>query len=90
MRPRLVLKTSAEVSGIRESCRLAVRVLGEVRGALAAGMSTAELDRLAAARIREAGGEPAAAPGFPGSICLSVNEVAAHGTLGLSPEAGTP
>jgi methionyl aminopeptidase len=80
MRPRVVLKTSAEVSGIRESCRLAVRVLGEVRGALAAGMSTAELDRLAAARIREAGGEPAAAPGFPGSICLSVNEVAAHGT----------
>ncbi|OHD28444.1 MAG: hypothetical protein A2064_00265 [Spirochaetes bacterium GWB1_66_5] len=56
MRPRLVLKTSAEVSGIRESCQLAVRVLGEVRGALAAGVSTAELDRLAAARIREAGG----------------------------------
>jgi hypothetical protein len=33
MRPRVVLKTSAEVSAIRESCRLAVRVLGAVRGA---------------------------------------------------------
>jgi methionyl aminopeptidase len=79
MRPRLVLRTSAEVAGIRESCRLAVRVLAAVRGALAAGVSTAELDRLAAERIREAGGEPAAAEDFPGSICLSVNEVAAHG-----------
>jgi methionyl aminopeptidase len=43
-------------------------------------VSTAELDRLAASRIREAGAEPAADAGFPGSICLSVNEVAAHGT----------
>jgi methionyl aminopeptidase len=79
MRPRIVLKTSAEVAGIRESCRLAVRVLAAVREALAPGVSTAELERLAARRIREAGGEPALTPGFPGSICLSVNEVAAHG-----------
>ncbi len=82
MKPRIVLKTSTEVNGIRESCRLAVRVLEAVRAALAPGVSTAELDRLAAARIREAGAEPALAQGFPGSLCLSVNEVAAHGIPG--------
>jgi methionyl aminopeptidase len=80
MRPRIVLKTSAEVAAIRASCRLAVEVLRAVRAALAPGVSTRELDLLAARRIREAGAEPALAPGFPGSICLSVNEVAAHGT----------
>jgi methionyl aminopeptidase len=84
MTPGIVLKTSAEVAGIRESCRLAVRVLAAVGAAVAPGVSTAELDRLAAARVRVAGGEPAAAPGFPGSICLSVNEVAAHGVPGGS------
>jgi len=82
MRPGIVLKTSADVAGIRESCRLAVQVLAEVRAAVAPGVSTAELDRLAAAIIRQAGGEPAPTPGFPGSICLSVNEVAAHGVPG--------
>ncbi len=82
MKPGIVLKTSAEVAGIRESCRLAVRVLAAVRAAVAPGVSTAELDLLAAARIREAGARPAPAPGFPGSICLSVNEVAAHGVPG--------
>ena len=82
MKPGIVLKTSAEVAGIRESCRLAVRVLEALRAAVLPGVSTAELDCLAAALIREAGGEPAPAPGFPGSICLSVNEVAAHGVPG--------
>jgi methionyl aminopeptidase len=82
MNPGIVLKTSAEVARIRESCRLAARVLAAVRAAVVPGVSTAELDRLAAARIREGGGVPAPAPGFPGSICLSVNEVAAHGVPG--------
>ncbi len=82
MKPGIVLKTSAEVAGIRESCRLAVRVLAAVRAAVAPGVTTAELDRLAAELIREAGAEPAPTPGFPGAICLSVNEVAAHGVPG--------
>ena len=79
MKSRIVLKTSADVAGIRKSCRLAVRVLGAVRRALTPGVSTLELDRVAAECIRRAGAEPAPAPGFPGSICLSVNETAAHG-----------
>jgi methionyl aminopeptidase len=79
MKPRIVLKTAAEVAGIRASCRLAVHVLGVVRESIAPGVSTRELDRLAAEAIRAAGAEPALDPRFPGSICLSVNEVAAHG-----------
>ena len=79
MKAHIVLKSAAEVAAIRASCRLAIEILRAVRAALAPGVSTRELDRLAGERIREAGGEPALAPGFPGNICLSVNEVAAHG-----------
>ena len=73
------LKTSAEVEAIRASCRLAVGVLAAVRENLQPGITTRELDRIAAERIQAGGAEPAVAPGFPGSICLSVNAVAAHG-----------
>jgi methionyl aminopeptidase len=64
---------------IRRSCRLAVEVLGALAARLEPGVSTAELDRLAAQLIREGGAEPAVDGRFPGSVCLSVNEVAAHG-----------
>jgi methionyl aminopeptidase len=64
---------------IRRSCRLAAEVLQALGARLEPGVSTAELDRLAAQRIREGGAEPAVDGRFPGSICLSVNEVAAHG-----------
>jgi methionyl aminopeptidase len=77
--PRIVLKTSEEVAGIRASCRAAAEVLRAVGESVAEGVSTRELDRLAARRIRELGAEPAVDRRFPGSLCLSVNEVAAHG-----------
>jgi methionyl aminopeptidase len=77
--PDIELKTSAEVAMIRRSCRLAAEVLEVLAARLDPGVSTEELDRLAAERIRKAGAEPAVDGRFPGSICLSVNEVAAHG-----------
>lgn len=64
---------------IRRSCRLAVEVLAALEARLEPGVSTEELDRLAAERIRRGGAEPAVDLQFPGSVCLSVNEVAAHG-----------
>jgi len=78
-RPLPILKTSTEVAALRASCRLALAVLEEVRARLRPGVSTRELDLAAAARMRSGGAEPALDPRFPGSICLSVNEVAAHG-----------
>jgi methionyl aminopeptidase len=77
--PDISLKTSVEVAMIRRSCRLAADVLEALAARLEPGISTAELDRLAAERIREGGAEPAVDGLFPGSVCLSVNEVAAHG-----------
>jgi methionyl aminopeptidase len=79
LEPDIPLKTSAEVARIRRSCRLAAEVLSAIAARIGPGVSTEELDRLAAERIRASGAEPAVTGCFPGNVCLSVNEVAAHG-----------
>jgi methionyl aminopeptidase len=88
MEPDIPLKTSKEVAGIRNSCRIAAEILRSVAAHLKGGISTRELDRIAAALMRQFGVQPGVAPGFPGSICVSVNDVAAHGVPGREKLAG--
>jgi methionyl aminopeptidase len=73
------LKTSDEVEHIRRSCQIAAEILHSVAGHIEASISTQELDRIAAALMRQYGVQSGVAAGFPGAICVSVNEVAAHG-----------
>jgi methionyl aminopeptidase len=82
MDPDIPLKTSDDVEGIRKSCRIASQVLGSVGAHVARGISARELNRIAAALMRQFGVEAGVAQGFPGSICVSVNDVAAHGIPG--------
>lgn len=69
---------------MRRAGRIAARVIHEVARAVAPGVSTGELDRLAASRIREAGGVPSFKDyrGYPGSICTSVDDEVVHGIPG--------
>jgi methionyl aminopeptidase len=82
MEPNIPLKTSNEVNGIRASCRIAAEILRSVGAHIEAGISARELDRIAAALMRQYGVQAGVAPGFPGSICVSLNDVAAHGVPG--------
>lgn len=77
----IALKTEAELGVVAENARLLARILGEVAGRVRPGVATAELDRLAEARIRAAGAEPAfkGYRGFPATLCVSVNEEIVHG-----------
>lgn len=79
MIPDIPLKTSDEVAHIHKSCRIAAAVLRSTGSHVQEGVSTRALDRIAAGLMRHYGAESGVAPGFPGSICTSVNEVAAHG-----------
>jgi methionyl aminopeptidase len=56
-------------------------VLDELARAAVPGVTTAELDRLAAARVRALGAEPAflGYHGYPASLCISVNDEVVHG-----------
>lgn len=62
------------------------RTLARLREAVRPGVTTAELDALAEASIREQGGVPSflgyGHPPFPASICASVNDEVVHGIPG--------
>jgi len=73
-----------ELEGLRRAGALAAEVLRIVRDAVAPGVSTAELDALAAERMRAAGARsaPIVTYGFPGAICISVGDEIVHGIPG--------
>lgn len=80
----IVLKSSREIAAMREAGRVVARVLAVVGSAVRAGVATAELDDLAEREIRKAGAVPAfkGYRGFPGSLCISVNDEVVHGIPG--------
>lgn len=66
---------------MRENAILVSRTLAEVGRAVAPGVTTAELNRIAEAFIRDNGGIPSSLgfEGFPAASCMSVNDVVVHG-----------
>jgi len=77
-------KTDSEIERMRVSGRLAAEVLDTVCGSASPGSTTAELDAYAAELIAERGGESCflGYRGFPGNICVSVNDEIVHGIPG--------
>ena len=83
----IVLKTESDVAGIREAAGVVERVLTAAAELVAPGVPTLRLDEAAEEIIREAGGRPAfkgyqmggGGTPFPGSLCISVNDVVVHG-----------
>ena len=80
----IVCRSQAEIDKLRRVNQLVGRILAELRGLVAAGITTAEIDAVAEARVREAGAEPAfkGYHGYPATICASVNEQVVHGIPG--------
>jgi methionyl aminopeptidase len=78
---RITLRSPDEIARIRDACLVVHDVLDELVRAAQPGVTTAELDRLALARTRERGAEPAflGYHGYPASLCVSVNEEVVHG-----------
>lgn len=66
---------------MRASCRLAASVRDSVAAQIRPGITTAELDAYAAELIGDRGAESAflGYKGFPGNVCLSVNDEVVHG-----------
>ncbi len=66
---------------MREACTLVSRTLGEVAKWVAPGVTTLKLDTVAREFIRDNGGRPACLGygGFPGTLCIEVNETVVHG-----------
>ena len=77
----IVCKSRAEIARMRAASELVAAVLTDLKGAMAPGVSTGELDERAEATIRAAGGTPAfkGYHGYPATLCVSINEEVIHG-----------
>jgi methionyl aminopeptidase len=75
------IKTDEQIELMRGAGLVVGRTLALLRAAVAPGVSTAQLDRIAEESIRGEGAIPSfkGYQGFPGSICASVNEQIVHG-----------
>lgn len=80
----IVRRSEAELAIMREAGRITARALHAVGEAVAPGVTTAELDEVAARTIADAGALPAFLDyqGFPATICSSVNGQIVHGIPG--------
>ena len=78
------IKTPEEIAAMRRAGLVVARTLRVLREAVKPGISTADLDALAAREIRGAGATPSFLNyhGYPGVICTSPNEVIVHGIPG--------
>ncbi len=77
----IVCKSPAELEKMRAANQLVAQILEELAAMVAPGVTTAELDAAAEAKVRAAGGEPAfkGYRGYPATLCASVNEQVVHG-----------
>ena len=82
------LKTRAEIAAMRESGRIAAETLRLVGAAVAPGVTTGDLDKMAEEFIRSNGAEPAfkgygdKKNPFPAALCISVDDEVVHGIPG--------
>jgi methionyl aminopeptidase len=75
------IKTPEQIEAMRRAGLVVGRTLRILREAVQPGISTADLDELAAREIRGAGATPSFLNyhGYPATICTSPNEVIVHG-----------
>lgn len=80
----ITLRSRAEVEKIEAACRIVADTLEYLETKILPGITTLELDSLAAGYINERGAVSAfkGYKGFPGNICTSVNDVVVHGIPG--------
>ncbi|MFI2362193.1 type I methionyl aminopeptidase [Promicromonospora sp. NPDC019610] len=83
-RERIEYKTPDQVRLMRRAGLVVAETLAAVRAAARPGLSTADLDAIAARTIEAAGATPSflGYQGFPAVICTSVNDEVIHGIPG--------
>ncbi len=78
------IQSQADWRGLRSAARVARLTLDALAARVAAGVTTGELDRVAAGMFarHRARSAPAAVYGFPGTVLISINDEIVHGIPG--------
>lgn len=79
-----ILKSKEEREKIRETGRIVAEILADMRLAVHPGITTAELDTIAVAGLKQRGAKSGTLKyrGYPASVCTSVNDEIVHGIPG--------
>ncbi len=79
------IKSGREIGWMRDAGRAAAAVLSKLVAAVSPGVTTGEIDSLAAELIHAEGCSSAflGYRGFPGNICISLNDEVVHGIGGV-------
>ena len=74
-------RTDAELDKMHQANAIVVQTLNKLKDLVEPGMSTADLDRVAAAELEREGAKPAfkGYRGFPAVLCASINDEVVHG-----------
>ena len=77
----VVLKSSKEIEKMRRAGIATREILELLRGSIHPGMTTMDLEQIAAARIKEQGSKAAfkGYGGYPCVLCASINSEVVHG-----------
>ena len=83
----ITIRGTEELARLEQASRVVLETLDEIEKAVAPGVTTDELDAIAAEEIRKRAARPAFLNyrGFPKTICTSVNEEVVHGIPGIRP-----
>lgn len=78
------IKSPRELEAMRRAGQVVAHMIAEMKKALEPGMTTKDLDAVAAKELKRQGAKPAflGYMGFPATICTSVNEEIVHGIPG--------
>jgi methionyl aminopeptidase len=84
--PGVQIKTQAQLAFMWEAGQAVAAALQAAANAVAPGISTADLDAIAAARLDAAGARPSflGYHGFPATTCTCINDEIVHGIPGAS------
>ena len=77
----IVLKTTRELTLMREACRISAGALRVAGAAIEPGITTAEIDKIAYDYIISQGAKPNFLnyEGYPATACISINDEVIHG-----------
>ncbi len=77
----IIIKSDADIAAMREACRITAGALKAAKRMVRPGMTTKDVDKAVCDYITARGAAPSflGYGGFPGSACVSVNDVVIHG-----------
>ncbi len=78
------IKTQGELAAMYEACQIAAKAREVAKRSVRAGMTTVELDEIVYRTICDLGANPSfyGYNGYPGHVCISINEQVVHGIPG--------